>query len=88
MAWQVDFYEDAESNYPVERFLDELAEKHRAKLLALIKMLNEYGPTLPFPYSSQVEGKLRELRTQVGRLGCASCISAMRIKFFSYCMVW
>ena len=61
MDWQVDFYEDAESNYPVEQFLDELTEKHRAKLLALIKMLKEYGPTLPFPYSSQVEGKLREL---------------------------
>jgi hypothetical protein len=67
MDWQVDFYEDAESNYPVEQFLDELTEKHRAKLLALIKMLKEYGPTLPFPYSSQVEGKLRELRTQVGK---------------------
>jgi hypothetical protein len=30
-------------------------------------MLEQEGPNLPFPYSSQVRGKLRELRTQQGR---------------------
>src|SRR5260370_5700570 len=30
-------------------------------------LLAEQGPTLPFPYSSQVRGKIRELRTQHGR---------------------
>jgi len=34
--------------------------------LAVIKLLEELGPTLPFPYSGQVEGKLRELRTHYG----------------------
>jgi hypothetical protein len=29
----------------------------------LIRLLEEQGPTLPFPYSSQVRDKLRELRT-------------------------
>ena len=33
-------------------------------MLALVKLLEEEGPTLPFPYSSQVSGKLRELRTR------------------------
>ena len=36
----------------------------RAKVLALVRLLAEQGPTLPFPYSSQVRGKIRELRTQ------------------------
>jgi hypothetical protein len=67
MAWQVDFYEDPQGNTPVEAFLDGLSEKQRAKLLAAIKKLEEHGPTLPFPYSSQVEGKLRELRTRMGK---------------------
>jgi len=30
-------------------------------------MLEEWGPRLPFPYSSQVEGRLRELRVHYGR---------------------
>jgi hypothetical protein len=41
--------------------------QHKAKALALIKMLEREGPSLPFPYSSQVRGKLRELRTQQGK---------------------
>jgi len=67
MAWVVDFYEDAEGDAPVEEFLEKLSGQQRAKVLALIKELEKHGPTLPFPYSSQVQGKLRELRTQFGK---------------------
>jgi phage-related protein len=67
MAWTVDFYEDADGNAPVEIFLNGLPKKHRAKLLGLIAKLKEHGPTLPFPYSSQVEGRVRELRTRFGK---------------------
>jgi phage-related protein len=67
MAWTVDVYEDADGNAPVEEFLDRLPKKQRAKLLGLIGKLKEYGPTLPFPYCSQVEGKLREVRTRFGK---------------------
>ena len=63
MAWVVEFYED-DSGCPVRDFLDGLDDARRAKLLAAIKLLEEHGPTLPFPYSSQIEGKLRELRTR------------------------
>lgn len=51
----------------MEVFLDGLPSKHRAKLLGLIAKLKEHGTTLPFPYSSQVDGKLRELRTRFGK---------------------
>jgi hypothetical protein len=67
MAWQVDFFVDEGGNAPVEEYLTGLPLQHRAKLLALIKMLEQEGPNLPFPYSSQVWGKLRELRTQQGK---------------------
>jgi phage-related protein len=67
MAWTVDFYVDADGVAPVEVFLNRLPKKHRAKLLGLIAKLKEHGPTLPFPYSSQVDGRLRELRTRFGK---------------------
>ncbi len=51
----------------MEEYLTSLPVQHRAKLLALIKMLEQEGPNLPFPYTSQVRGKLRELRTQQGK---------------------
>ena len=76
MAWPVDFYEDAAGNAPVQEFLDGLTEEQRAKCFGLIKMLKEHGPTLPFPYSSQVEGKLRELRTRHGK-------TRLRILYFA-----
>jgi phage-related protein len=63
VAWTIEFYGD-ESGCPVRDFLDKLNEARRAKLLAAIKLLEELGPTLPFPYSSQIDGKLRELRTR------------------------
>jgi phage-related protein len=67
MAWTVDFFEYADGSAPVEAFLDGLPKKQRAKLLGRIDKLREHGPTLPFPYSSQVEGKVRELRTRFGK---------------------
>ncbi len=67
MAWKVDFYEDREGRVPVEEFLEGLPEKQSAKLVALLRVLEQQGPDLPFPYSSGVEGKLRELRTQLGK---------------------
>jgi phage-related protein len=51
---------------PGPRVSGGLEPPRRAKILAIIRPLEEYGPTLPFPYSSQVEGKIRELRTHYG----------------------
>src|SRR5882724_12147023 len=67
MGWTVDFFVEDGGRAPVEEFLTSLALQHRAKLLALIQILEQEGPNLPFPYSSQVRGKLRELRTQQGK---------------------
>ena len=66
-SWQIEFYEREEGGCPVQDFLNALDKPPRAKVLALVRLLAEPGPTLPFPYSSQVRGKIRELRTQHGR---------------------
>src|SRR6202140_3384378 len=67
MSWQVDFFLDERDVAPAEESLGGLPAKRRAKLVALIKMLEQEGPNLPLPYSSQVRGKLRELRSQQGK---------------------
>jgi len=65
--WVVEFYESRAERCPVREFLLALDKPQRAKLVALIRLLEEQGPVLPFPYSSQIRGKLRELRTQYGK---------------------
>jgi len=67
VEWTVDFYQEVDGSAPVEEFLDSLRTEGRAKALALVQALKIHGPNLPFPYSSQAAGKIRELRTQYGR---------------------
>jgi hypothetical protein len=75
-AWRVDFYEEESGSAPVEDFLENLPKKQKAKALALIRKLEEEGPALPFPFSSQVKGPLRELRTRFGK-------TRLRILYFA-----
>ena len=65
--WPIELYEDERGSVPVRDFIDALPKKRRAKLLAIVAFLADKGPTLTFPYSSQVRGKLRELRTHYGK---------------------
>ena len=67
MVWRVDFYADEDGFAPVEDFMAGLPRAPKAKALAIIKLLEEEGPRLPYPYCSQVRGKIRELRTQYGK---------------------
>ena len=48
MAWTVEFYEEEDGSAPVEDFLAHLPLEHRAKALAIVKLLEEKGPSLPF----------------------------------------
>lgn len=68
MPWEVELYEDQKGSCPVEEFLDSLPDRHLGKVLQVIQMLEERGLNLPFPYSSQIEGKLRELRAYYGKV--------------------
>ena len=76
VTWRVDFYQQEGGSAPVEDFLENLPKKQRAKALAAIRKLEEEGPALPFPFSSQLKGPLRELRTRFGR-------TRLRILYFA-----
>lgn len=64
MEWTVEFAD------PVEAWWATLTEKQRNDMTAVIELLMEQGPRLPFPYSSGVAasryGHMRELRVQSG----------------------
>ena len=64
--WQIEFFEEA-GKRPVQIWLDGLPEEVRGKVLARIDLLADHGPTLDHPYTSQVEGKLREVRLRFGK---------------------
>ena len=76
MYTKVDFYVDAQGIAPVERFLDSLRPETESKGSCHHKILRSQGVAVPFPYSSQVKGKIRELRTQYGK-------KKIRILYFS-----
>jgi hypothetical protein len=64
LAWNVE-YTDA-----FEDWWNKLDERQQDKLTASVNLLEERGPSLPFPHSSGVNGSrhahMRELRVQSG----------------------
>lgn len=67
MTWPVVFYRAPDGTQPVKGFLEALPDRDFAVLENQLERLELFGPQLPFPYSSQVEGELRELRCHVGK---------------------
>jgi phage-related protein len=65
--WPIVLYEEQDGTSPVRGFMDAFPLEKRAKLLAIVALLGDKGPALPFPFSSHIRGKLRELRTHYGR---------------------
>ncbi len=66
-GWNVDFYQDDDGTLPVRRWLDGLPEEVRGKVIARIDLLKLGGPALDYPYTSQIEGRLREIRLRMGK---------------------
>lgn len=67
---QAVYYRDRDGHEPVNDFIDTLPPERQEEIDYTISLLNRLGssdPPLPFPYSSQVEGQLRELRCHYGR---------------------
>lgn len=65
-GWPVVYYRAADGTEPVDVFIDGLAPKVQVMLDHQIERIALFGPQLPFPHSSQVEGELRELRCHYG----------------------
>jgi hypothetical protein len=66
-VWKIDFYTAHDGSLPVRVWLDTVPPEVRGKVLARIELLRTGGPTLDYPYTSQIEGKLREARLRVGK---------------------
>jgi hypothetical protein len=66
-VWKIDFYTGDDGSLPVRAWLDTVPQDVRGKVLARIELLKTGGPTLDYPYTSQIEGKLREARLRVGK---------------------
>jgi len=65
--WPIDFFEERKGSRPVQVWLDSLPEEVRGRVSARIDLLAQHGPTLDHPYTSQIEGKLREVRLRFGK---------------------
>ena len=67
VRWRIEFFRDEHGRRPVVDWLDALAPEVRGRVLARIDLLAEHGPTLDFPYTSQIEARLREIRLRFGK---------------------
>lgn len=59
-------YEKENGEVPVEKFLDSLDVKMRAKMFGMIELLQEKGNALREPYSKHLDDGIFELRCKVG----------------------
>src|SRR4051812_29859719 len=67
---QAVYYRSPDGNEPVQDFIEALSVKRQVALdnqIGRLNTLTTERPHLPHPYSSQVEGELRELRCHFGR---------------------
>lgn len=63
-------YRDSQGREPVNEYIDGLSPHRQEEIdysIELPNRLRSDDPPLPFPFSSQVEGPLRELRCHYGR---------------------
>jgi len=66
VAWPVVYYRAADRSEPVTDDIDRLLPKVQVVIDNQIERLGLFGPDLGFPYTSQIEGELRELRCHFG----------------------
>lgn len=67
VRWRIEYYVDELGQKPVEEFIDGLTKEQQGKVWQTIEQLESYGPLLDYPFTSQIEGRLRELRTQAAK---------------------
>ncbi len=66
MKHEVYYYTASDGKSPVEDYLDGLSVKARAKCLAYISQLEEFGLALPSNFIAKVRGDVWELRPEWG----------------------
>jgi hypothetical protein len=63
--WTVLFCDPGAVVCPVTTFLDGCRPQHRVKILRLLGLLEEMGPTLPRPYADLLHDGIHELRVKL-----------------------
>ncbi len=63
--WNVLFCDPFMKPCPVSEFLDACRPEHQVKVLHVIELLEEMGPTLPRPYADLLEDGIHELRLRL-----------------------
>jgi len=66
MTWSVVYYRATDRSEPVSDLIDRLPARVQVVIDNQIERLGVFGPDLGFPYTSQIEGELRELRYHHG----------------------
>jgi phage-related protein len=70
MAMQAVYYRAPDGSEPVDAFIEALRDPNKQAALdnqiERLNVLRPSDPPLPFPWSSQLEGELRELRCHYG----------------------
>jgi phage-related protein len=65
-VWPIVYYRDGSGREPVNEAILRLSPRDQLAVDNDIERLAEFGPRLPYPWSSQVNGELRELRADAG----------------------
>jgi hypothetical protein len=63
--WQVVYCEDFKGCSEVFDFIEERKDREKAKILALVAVLEEQGPQLPRPYADLLVDGIHELRIKL-----------------------
>ena len=66
--YKIVFYTSHRGDSLIDKFLDSLQVKVRAKTEKWMQKLQENGPYLPRPYSDTLRNKIRELRVSHGSM--------------------
>jgi len=60
--WQILFYANNRGERPVQEFIHKLSPKPRSKVIALVRLLKEFGTFLKMPYAKKITKNIYELR--------------------------
>ena len=66
MPWPVVYFRTVDGSEPVNDAIDQLPAKVQVIIDNQVARLGLFGPGLGFPYTSQIDGELRELRCHAG----------------------
>jgi hypothetical protein len=64
-SWCVIYYEGRKGCSEVYDFIDDRKDREKAKIIALLDVLEEQGPQLPRPYADILEDGIHELRVKL-----------------------